>query len=176
MSWQTPKTDWLSSDNPGPGDFNRIEGNTVPHGKLKMTESGTFIVPDNVIKVWVTPAGGGGGGEAGSGSGDDIDPGDPGFSGAIKWTEEVTVTPGESVTVTVGTGGSGGTEGAPGVAGGDTSFGSYITAAGGAGGGTVGAKQTREISINYGIGGAGSGGGYGTDGYPGTDGVCLIEW
>lgn len=27
MAYQTPKTDWQASDAPGPGDFNRIEGN-----------------------------------------------------------------------------------------------------------------------------------------------------
>jgi len=28
MAWETPKTDWIAADNPGPNDFNRIEKNT----------------------------------------------------------------------------------------------------------------------------------------------------
>jgi hypothetical protein len=27
MAWEIPKIDWTASDNPGPGDFNRIEKN-----------------------------------------------------------------------------------------------------------------------------------------------------
>jgi hypothetical protein len=27
MSWETPKLNWAAADNPGPGDFNRIEKN-----------------------------------------------------------------------------------------------------------------------------------------------------
>ena len=29
MPWQPPKTNWTSADVVGPGDFNRIEGNTL---------------------------------------------------------------------------------------------------------------------------------------------------
>jgi hypothetical protein len=161
---------------------------TEAHGKQKFIASGTFTVPTGITKLWVTLAGAGGGG----GDGDYVGPDDTGSynyyaggsggSGQIIWADEITVTPGEEITVTIGTGGAAGADG------GDSSFGSYVTAAGGNAGGdatstSIGvagaAGGSREISINHGIGGAG---GYSNTytgdftGHSGTDGICLVEY
>ncbi|CAB4160638.1 Phage tail repeat like [uncultured Caudovirales phage] len=99
------------------------------------TSSGTWTVPAGVtrVKVWVIGAGGGGG--AGN-SGAENDPsGGPGGNGGSALAY-VDVTPGASITVTVGTGGTGSNTGA-GTSGGTTSFGSLISATGGGGGGAA---------------------------------------
>ena len=91
------------------------------------TANGTFTVPAGVtrVKVFVTGAGGGGGYQAGGAGG----------GTAIKYVTGLT--PGATITVTVGLGGSAGSN-YPGTAyggtGGTTSFGAYCSATGGSGG------------------------------------------
>jgi hypothetical protein len=49
MAWQTPKTDWDTSDNPGPGDFNRIEDNLLSLVSIltgQISNGGTIPLPD----------------------------------------------------------------------------------------------------------------------------------
>ncbi len=95
--------------------------------------SGTFTVPTGITKIMVQVwAGGGGGrgvnspGQVGSGGGV------CGFGAAI-----ITgLTPGGSITVTVGAGGAGG-NGANGSTGGTSSFGTYVSCTGGVGGSAV---------------------------------------
>lgn len=76
------------------------------------TSSGTFNVPNNVSKIFVVAAGGGGGG-GGGGRGTGVSPngagGGGGGAGAMPYLIALSVTPGGTVTVTVGSGGSGGT-------------------------------------------------------------------
>lgn len=115
------------------------------------TASGTFNVPASVSEVWVFLAGGGGGsggvltggtdqGTASSGSG--------GVGGlSIGY---LTVTPGSSISVTVGAGGSGGNAGGNGYSGGTSTF-SSMTATGGGGGGS-------NFNAYTGSPGSGSGG------------------
>ena len=110
-----------------------VQQNLPSSSTVVFSSSTSWTVPTGVtsvkdVKVW--GAGGGGGGSsttagAGSGAG----------GGAFCENFNVAVTPGGSVTVTVGTGGGGGSN-APtnGAAGGGSSFGSSCTAGGGAAG------------------------------------------
>ena len=103
------------------------------------TTSGTFTVPTGVTRVYVEVFGGGGGAATASGTA-------AGGGGYCAGT--LTVTPGNSITVTVGSGGAGGQAyGGTGNTGGTSSF-STMTANGGTGSG----------SNNNGAGGSASGG------------------
>jgi len=92
----------------------------------RFTSSTTWTVPTGVTKVYATLAGGGGGG---AGTGAYL--GEAGKQGAVL-DEMLTVTPGNSITVTIGAGGAGGSAGGGnnGDTGSATSFGA-LTAAGG---------------------------------------------
>jgi len=104
------------------------------------TSSGTFTVPTGITKVKATVVGGGGGGSTdGSGGG--------GGGAAIEIVSGLT--PGNTVTTTVGAAGTAGTGGNGGT-GGTSSFGAFCSATGGAGG-VAG-------NSNGGLGGLGSGG------------------
>jgi phage-related tail fiber protein len=117
--------------------------------------SGSFTVPAGVTHVHVRlVAGGGGGGGSISGGG----------GGAGGYAEGMySVTAGQTITVTVGAGGTAGPSGGHGGNGGTSSFGSYISATGGMGG---------RGGNEHGGGGGGAGingalntvGGYGGDG------------
>lgn len=112
-------------------------GTTSSHGSQTFTSNQNFIVPVNVTKVRVRMVGGGGGGAGVCGS-----IGGGGGGGAGGYCEGVyDVTPGASIPITVGAGGAGG-QGVPsgctgstnGQPGGQSSFGAYCSATGGAGG------------------------------------------
>jgi hypothetical protein len=130
------------------------------------TTSGIFVVPPRVYTVYLTMCGGGGGGGRGNGY--------YGGGGAQCWIKQpVSVTPGESITVTVGTGGTGKTSSdGNGTAGSASSFGSLLSASGGASasgaaggdGGSAGQMNyvgsiTDTTDTYYKISRAGSGGG-----------------
>ena len=85
--------------------------------------SGTFVVPAGVTKVFVMVCAGGGGG-GGSGTEGNIQGPAAGGGGSGFVTGIVTVTPGSSVTVTVGAGGAGGN--ANGGNGGNSAFGTFM--------------------------------------------------
>jgi hypothetical protein len=125
------------------------------------TTSGTFTVPTGVTAVKVTVIGGGGGG-SGSGTGDR---GMGGGGGGVSIKYITGLTPGGSVSVTVGSGGTAGSTSSPGAgsSGGTSSFGGYCTATGGAGGGAYtelgasgGVGSGGDINITGGNGGVGS--------------------
>ncbi len=99
------------------------------------TSSGTFTVPSGITAVKVTVAGGGGGGGSSRSPTCGVSQGGYGGGGglAIKWITGLT--PGGTVTVTVGAGGAGGTPNNAGSTGGTSSFGAYCSATGGGGGG-----------------------------------------
>lgn len=113
--------------------FDRLDSQTF-------TSSGSFVVPKNVSWVLVRASGGGGGGGKGGATGTF---GGAGGAGALVEDRIAIVTPGETITVTIGAGGGGGTS-AAGNPGGDTTFGSYLTFRGGLGG----AKGDLGSSIN----------------------------
>lgn len=93
--------------------------------------SGTFTVPAGVTSVRVKVFGAGGGGN-GVNTGGGISEGGWGGGGGIAEATVSGLTPGGTVTVTVGTGGSG-THNATAGTGGTSSFGSYVSATGGSG-------------------------------------------
>ena len=136
--------------------------------------SGTFAVPVGKTSVDVLVVAGGGGGGAGTGGG--------GGGGGLIFRPGFPVTPGGTISVTVGCGGCGsGTTGSPttpaypsrpaannlpGVVGQDSVFGTLTAKGGGAGGGKYPAPQSGP-----GAGGTGgSGGGGGSDALPSPTG------
>jgi len=96
------------------------------------TSSGTFTVPSGVTRIQVAVAAGGGGGGGASSSGVNVG-GTGGLAGfGVAFISGLT--PGSTISVTVGSGGAGGTYNTTGSTGGTSSFGSYITCTGGSGG------------------------------------------
>ena len=192
-------------------DSLKIEGaNSVPLSSLIpsnisgfhwqiFTSSGNFIVPEGVTSLLIEIIGAGGGGARYSSNTAD---GGAGGSGAYGKTI-VAVTPGQIIPVTIGAGGlrySGtSSSGGNGFSGGNTSFGTFVTATGGFGGqntssgGVAGTCNTpivisgRSCSNNssgcppnfyynnFGFGGRGAGVSDGTPGN-GTSGVIIVQW
>jgi hypothetical protein len=158
----------------------------TPSGQIVYTEPGTytFTVPEDVFFLGALCIGAGGGGsrdnnnaETGGGGG-----------GGLRFTQYLEVTPGEILTIVVGSGGPGATaNGVSGTAGGNTTISRGVTTllqANGGGGGTVttggtgGTGTTIGGIIGGGNGGNGgnesaneNGGGGGAGGYSGNGGV-----
>lgn len=131
------------------------------------TSSGTWTKPSSgtitIVEAW--GAGGGGGARAATSGGGG------GGGGAYTRTILLTSTLGSTETVTIGAGGAGGAmNGNPGVVGGDTTFGSHVTAYGGGGGGTGGGGGGGGTT-SAGATAAGSNGGAGGGYYGGAAGV-----
>lgn len=103
------------------------------------TANGSFVVPDGVTEILAEIAGGGGGGGGGFNNGAGSLAGGGG-GGQSRDIAKYTVTPGETISITIGAGGTagvGGTAAPPvtsGGTGGSTVFGSYATITGGTGG------------------------------------------
>lgn len=116
------------------------------------TSSGTFTVPTGITAVKVTVVGGGGGG-GGYSSGTSVVASAGGAGGGVAVKFVTGLTPGGTVSVTVGSGGAGGTAGT-GTAGGTSSFGASASATGGNGG----AGNTTGVPTANSSGGAGSSG------------------
>lgn len=137
---------------------------TPPRNAQTFTTVGlsNFIVPDGIYKVFVRLCGGGGGG-AGMNNGPQAGGGGGSGGYAEGWCS---VVPGQTVPVTIGSGGSGGNLGSNGGAGGTTSFGSYMSATGG-GGGSAQPGAPAGGGPGVGVGGTvNQYGGIGTDGHP----------
>jgi len=119
-------------------------------GVQALTSSGAFAVPAGVIQVEVEVWGGG------AGSFSSVSGGPAGGAGAGGYARKrVTgLTPGQTVAVTVGTGGTAGTTGVAPTAGGSSSFGSYVSATGG----ILNPLATTSSPMNGGAGGNGAGG------------------
>ncbi len=111
---------------------------TLPAGSMTFTTPGaaTFVVPPGVTSVSVVVVGAGGAGPTGAASFGG------GGGGALCYLNSITVTPGSSIPVVVGTGGVGGSNGS------QSSFNGTIIANGGAG-------TTTAVG---GLGGTGTGG------------------
>lgn len=119
-----------------------------------------WIVPGGVTRVKVKVIGGGGGGGKRSGSASASAAGGGGGGGISEGF--VDVTPGASITVTVGAAGVGATAvNTAGTNGGASSFGAFMSATGGLGGGTTGG----------GAGGTGTGGSFNSSTGPGQSGI-----
>ena len=157
---------------------------TLQTQTVTTTGATSFVVPANVYEIYAVIVGGGGGG---AGSEGDRDEGHGGGGGGALAYGTIPVSPGETLTFTVGTGGNGGGQGNNGQAGGNTTIARagtvLIQAGGGAGGqaessaaaaGGVSSGTFRTGGGNGGNGGAsgtnnGSGGG-GAGGYSGNGG------
>lgn len=120
-----------------------------PRGQQYFSASGTFTVPIGVTSVVAEPWGGGGGGSGGSGASG---------AGGGYGRKRCAVTPGQSITVTVGAGGAAASSAGTAGNGGTSSFGSFVSATGGVGG-----------AAGPGAGGSGSGGDINLSGGAGTD-------
>ena len=155
-----------------------------PTGQQLFTSNGTFTVPANVTSIAVVCVGAGGGG-GGSDNANEL--GGGGGGGALAYVNNITTTPGQSLTVTVGTGGAAGGDKQAGSAGGDSSVvlgGTTLCSAGGGSGGVdqggVGGAGGTVITGTGGSGGSGGnanngtttngGGGGGAGGYSGNGG------
>lgn len=146
-----------------------------------------FVIPEKARTIDLTVIGGGAGGQEGGLSYGNIANAFPaggagGGSGEMKHTQRVDVLPGTVYAVTVAKGGM-----PYGGAGGDSSFGTLLSAGGGRGG-MVGANEpkTENGTANGGTGGlggiGGNGGGAGkgnwshTLGADGADGASTLDW
>src|SRR5271157_1992122 len=90
----------------------------TPFGiKETFTATGTFVVPASVTGALIEGCGGGGGGAGGWGYVNADDPGGGGGGGARAATHSISLTPGDTITVTIGVGGTGGAAGIAGAAG-----------------------------------------------------------
>jgi hypothetical protein len=136
------------------------------------TANGTFTVPTGITAVSVSLWAGGGGGKGG-GSGASSNAGVAGNGGTVNAI--VTVTPGASISVTVGAGGNGSSGSASttsnGSTGGTTSFGSLASITGGGGGGTgaTATVTTSGLRLNQTVLGSSSG----NNGTTTDDGTCA---
>lgn len=128
-----------------------IVSSTTPSVQT-FTASGTYTVPSGTRYVIVEAVGGGAGGGGTDNSGGSAgEVGQSGGGGAYvrKLVDLLGVT---SVTVTIGAAGAAGAEGVSGngTDGGDTTFGSYITAEGGNADGTGGSASGGDVNIDGG--------------------------
>lgn len=149
------------------------------------TASGTFVVPGGVTQLLVTIYGaGGGGGGAIDKRGDNTVPKptgyntDGGFGGnGGKAVSLLSVTPAESLTVTVGAGGAAGTRGSVDFHPGNFTD-NYVAPSGGSAGGTSTVKRSSTVLIQATGGGGGQPGVFTPVGpppatfYPGADGTA----
>lgn len=147
---------------------------TTAHGRKAFTSSGTWTIPTNVRSVNLFAVGGGSGGDGGHiyVAYHDTASGCGGGGGYTSYVNNVVVTPGETLTVNVGAGGSGGTR-KPGYgpkSGNESNVmrnssvlcsakGSDVNGNGGSGGGGFGSGDMNS-TIQY----AGKGGSNGSDG------------
>lgn len=173
------------------------ESNSRFLNRTQFTADGTFVVPAGITKVWVSLWGGGGGG---SFSGTSWNNGGGGATGIIRAL--LTVTPTESIAVTIGAAGANGGLNA-GSTGGTSSFGALLSALGGDGArNTAGPTQTATLAATYAEGVLGVGnkgqemgassvamsggmgawgsyygrGGNSSGGGGAVAGICVVEW
>ena len=145
---------------------------SLPNLQL-FTSSGTFTVPAGITQVKVTVIGGGGGGGGANANGYVVGGGGGGGGGSIRLVTGLT--PGGTVAVTVGAGGTAANDTAGG-SGGTSSFGAFCSATGGSGGGRrLSSVDTRFVSgATAAVGGAAGTGSSGDINVGGTVGVALL--
>jgi hypothetical protein len=141
------------------------------------TSSGTWTAPTGVTKVWLLVVGGGGGGNQSGGQG----------MGGAQTQQQLTVSPGNVYTVTVGAGGPlNGYDGYSYNADGNASSFSTVTGLGGllgrngpgnvAGNNSYGLGGAVFQSANANTGGGGSSGYGGSNGGNGGSGIVIVRW
>ena len=142
----------------GTSNFLSLDKMIQAHGTQTFTSDGTFTVPASVHKIFVTACGGGAGGSGAGGYGQGTGAG--GNGGACIIREPFSVTPGQTIGITIGIGGAGGSSGTssyagkPGKAGTATIIGSLVTLPGGdAGDGSY----VPGLNVNVGAGRGGTG-------------------
>ena len=129
---------------------------------LTFTSNQTWTVPNDcyrITELFVVGGGGGGGGGYTNGNG-----GGGGGGGMVSLFRDISVTPGQQISIVVGTGGAGGNVNANGQAGGSSSFGSYSASGGGFGytnGGSGGSTSSNIFGIITNYPGSSAGGGAG---------------
>lgn len=101
-----------------------VAGYSGPLAPQVFTSSGTFTVPAGITSIRAQVYGAGGGSSRNA----------PGGTGGLGDAIITGLTPGATVSVTIGTGGNGGSGTGAGSTGGTSSFGTYISATGGGGG------------------------------------------
>lgn len=153
---------------------------SIPPGGIVFTTTGShsWTVPAGVSRISVVAVGGGGGSGPYQGSGNG--PGSSGGAGgALAYKNDWTVTPGQTVSITVGAGGQQSAGASPNNNGGAStvSYGGHTLTAGGGQGGTGGSTVTTAGGTPSGHDGGGSGGtgnsggpDNGDDGTPGAGG------
>jgi hypothetical protein len=142
----------------------------IVNRKEVFTSNGTYIVPSFVTTIWVSGTGGGGGGGGGNSLSSSVQGagGGGGFAGQTVIKTPISVTPGDSLTITIGAGGAGGAgtsslaDAGSGSAGGTTSIVSgsttLLSLVGGAGG-----NGATVYNTNYALGGSGF-----------SSGMCMV--
>lgn len=177
----------------GPIGLTGPAGSSGLQNAVFITSNTTWTCPQGVTKVWVSMIGGGGGGTGLYNGG--AYQGGGGGSGYSVTLKSITVTPGENINITIGTGGVGGDYGVNnGYAGAGTvtSFGAYLSVNGGGAASLVLSKggQGSSNGESAGVynafplyGGIGSFNGYGNGGTAyngygsaGTAGCCIIMY
>lgn len=143
----------------------------IPGKEVKsqtFTSNGTFTVPDGTDKVYVEMYGGGGGGASDTTAGSAVTAVRYGGEAGNRVQAMVPVSPGDSISVVIGSGGVGGTSGADGI-GGDGTATTFdgLKAAGGKGGGWIG-------EFNSIVGARANGHGIGRDNYRSSGGNKVL--
>jgi len=142
---------------------------TFPVGQQAYTTAGTFTftVPNGCTSISAVVIGGGGGGAS---SQDSDETGAGGGGGALAYQTSIAVTPGESLTVVVGSAGAAGAAGGNnGGAGGQSNInrsGTNLVAANGGAGGQWRGGAAAGGTVATGTGGSGGSGGAGSDRNP----------
>ena len=140
------------------GYIDKTASNNTVKGTQTFTSSGTFTVPANVRSIDIFCVGGGGGGTYTSGDWG----GCGGGGGYTKTWKNISVSPGQAFTVTIGTGGVGGVGIPAHTDGGSTSVGNYSVAGG------------KKVSFGSRGPSGGSGGGHSGWGRSGSDALFCV--
>ena len=177
----------------------------TPRGIQRFTSGGTFKVPYGVTTLYISGCAGGSGGAGGGGAVNTLGTGAGGAGGSAGQStirQPVTVTPGQSIAVSIGSAGAGGSAGFPGTnggnsgKGGDTTFGSLVSLVGGslsmggasfssgvpAGGipgagfptGSCGGDGANGVNLGVGCGGPGASSPFGGGGGSGRSGSTGV--
>lgn len=151
MCWDTVHDEWWTCVTTG--STTTAFWSSVQNSKNSQlfTGSGTYVVPPGVTVVKATVVGGGGGGGGIGAVSTTTMAAAPGGNGGCLGVGYYNVSPGQNITVTIGTGGAGGAAGgtAYGTNGGASSFGTYLSAPGGAGASGMSTPITGTVNISF---------------------------